>query len=286
VIKANEICNLYGIDTIAMGGVIAFAMECYENGLIGTEETDGIDLTWGDGEAVVALAEKIARREGIGDLLANGVRMAAERIGKGAEEYAMHVGGHRMPFHDPRYSPSRGTHYIADAQPACHIGPQGTDMLDHGIPLGSAQMLQPEDLDIFGNFGQKGNIYAKGSAYFQLLSSAGLCALFTLGFAIPVVELLNSVTGWELDWEEGIRIGKRILTLRQGFTAREGIEPGTFKLPKRFQKPLQVGPTAGMALDFEGLKKGYFEAMGWDVKTGKPYKKTLSELGLDDLDTG
>ena len=99
-------------------------MECYENGLIGDSETDGIPLTWGNAEAVVALTERIARRDGIGELLADGVKLAALRIGKGREAFAMHVGGHRIPYHDPRVSPSIGTGYIADAQPASHCDPQ------------------------------------------------------------------------------------------------------------------------------------------------------------------
>ena len=108
VIKANEICNRYGIDTIAVGGVIAFAMECYENGLIGADDTEGLRLTWGNGEAIVSLTEKIARREGFGQVLADGVRKAAERIGKGSERFAMHVGGRSLPFMIPRLSPWLG----------------------------------------------------------------------------------------------------------------------------------------------------------------------------------
>jgi len=286
VIKANEICNIFGIDTIALGGVVAFAIECYESGLINSKDTGGIELTWGNGEAIVALTEKIARQEGIGAVLANGVREAAECIGKGAEEFAMHVGGYRMPFHDPRLSPSTGTYYIADAQPACHMGPQGMGLLEQGVPLGSDPLLQPEELQLFGDYDRKGNMYATGSAYYQLLSSSGLCALYAIGFAPPVVELLNPVTGWRLDWKEGLRIGKRILTLRQSFNAREGVVPDTFHLPKRFEQPLGVGPGAGQKVDHETLKKGYFEAMGWDEKTGKPEPQTMIDLGLDHLSAG
>jgi aldehyde:ferredoxin oxidoreductase len=283
VIKANEICNLFGMDTIAVGGVIAFAMECYENGLISTEDADGLELNWGNGAALAALTDKIARREGIGELLSDGVMEAARRIGKGAEEYAMHVGGHRMPFHDPRLSPSTGTYYIADASPACHMGPQGMGLLEMGQALGSDPILQPEELQPFGDYDRKGGIYARGSAHYQLLSSSGLCALYAIGFAPPVVELLKPVTGWDLDWNEGIQIGKRILTLRQAFNVREGIQPLTYDLPKRFQTPLQVGPAAGQRVEFSTLRKGYFESMGWNIKTGEPDRQTLVDLGLDDL---
>ena len=283
VIKANEICNLYGMDTIAVGGVIAFAIECYENGLITAKETDGIDLRWGKGQAVVALTEKIARQEGLGAVLADGVKRAAERIGKGSEKYAMHVGGRGLPYHDPRLSPGLGTYYIADAQPACHIGPQGTGLLEQGLPLGSDPILQSPRLAVYGDYDGKGRMYATGTEYFQLLSCSGLCALYSISFAVPVVELIAPVTGWDLDWEEGLKIGKRILTLRQAFNAREGITPEEFKLPERLMAPQSLGPAAGVKVDFEILRKGYFEAMGWSIDTGKPSRQTVVDLGLDKL---
>ena len=271
------------MDTIAVGTVIAFAMECFENGLIHLGETDGIDLTWGNGNAVVALTEKIARREGFGAVLADGVRRASERIGKGSEAYAMHVGGHRLPYHDPRLSPWLGANYIADAQPACHMGPQGTALLEQGLPLGSDPLLQPLKLSVYGDYDRKGEIYATGAEYFQLLSSSGLCALYSIAFAVPVAELIGPVTGWTVDWKEGLRIGKKILTLRQAFNAREGITPDEFKLPKRMMEPQSAGPAAGARVDFETLKKGFFEAMGWSMENGKPNRQTLVDLNLDTL---
>jgi aldehyde:ferredoxin oxidoreductase len=283
VIKANEICNVYGLDTIAVGGAVAFAMECYEKGLITKKETGGIDLKWGSGEAVVALTEKIARREGIGDLLSDGVKKAADKIGKGAEELAVHIAGHRLPYHDPRVSPSTGLHYIADALPACHMGPQGAGILESGRALGKDPVLQPPKVDYYGDYDKKGEIGATGMAYYQILSSAGMCALYAIQLPIPVVELLAPVTGWDIGWEEGIRIGKRILTLRQAFNAREGVRPEAFKMPKRFLDPLTVGPATGKKVDFETLKRGYFQAMNWDLVTGRPEEKSLKALDLGDL---
>jgi len=284
VIKAGELCNLYGMDTIAVGGVIAFAMECVENNIIDKSETEGIELTWGNGEAVVAMAEKIGRREGFGATLADGVEKAAERIGKGSGEYAMHVGGHVLPYHDPRLSPSLGTAYIADAQPACHMGVQGTGLLEMGVSLGTDPLLQSPGFEVFGDYDKKGPMYAAGTAYFQLLSSSGLCALYAIGFAIPLVELLAPVTGWGMDWEEGLETGKRILTLRQAFNVREGIRPEDFKLPKRFAAPNKVGPDSVGEADFETLKQGYFHEMGWDLNTGKPDPQAWKALSLDEFD--
>lgn len=283
VIKANEICNLYGMDTMAVGSVIAFAMECYEKGLITIKDADDIDLKWGNGAAVVALAEKIGKREGFGAMLADGVAKAAERIGKGSEQYAMHVGGHRLPYHDPRNSPALGTSIIADAQPSCHMNSQGTGLLEAGVSLGADPVLKPPKLEMYGDFDKKGPIYTTGESYYQLLSSAGLCAIYAIGFAVPVVELLAPATGWDMDWAEGVKTGKRIMTLRQAFNVREGITPDKFKLPKRVTVPQKVGPATGAVIDYAILKKSFFNAMDWDIRTGKPSKKALADLGLDKL---
>ena len=283
VIRANEICNLYGLDTMAVGNVIAFAMECYENGLITKEDTDGIELTWGNSEALVAVVDKMAKREGFGAVLADGVEKAAQRIGKGSEKYAMHVHGHRIPYHDPRNSPALGTSIMSDAQPACHMNTEGTNLLEQGVPLGSDPLLQSPKLAIYGDYEGKGPMYATGAAYYQLLSSSGLCALYMVAFAVPVAELIAPVTGWDFGWAEGLKAGRRILTLRQAFNAREGLLPEEFKLPERVMLPQSVGPAAGAKIDYDSLKSGYFAAMGWDIKTGKPHRQTLIDLGLDEL---
>lgn len=283
IIRANEICNLYGLDTMAVGNVIAFAMECYENGLIDKGDTDGIELTWGNAEAVVSLVEKIAGRVGFGAVLADGVVKATERIGKGSDEYAMHVHGMRMPNHDPRNIPCKGSQYISDAQPGGHTENGGTGMLEQGVPLGSDPLLQPPGLEIYGDYDKKGPMYATGNSYYQLYSSAGICSLYAISFAIPIAELIAPVTGWDFGWEEGLKAGRRILALRQAFNAREGLLPEEFKLPKRFMTPLSVGPSAAVKIDFNTLKRSYFEAMGWDIKTGKPNRQTLIDLGLDEL---
>jgi aldehyde:ferredoxin oxidoreductase len=281
VIRANEICNRFGIDTISAGGVIAFAIECYENRLIDLADTGGLELTWGSSAAVVALTEQMGRREGFGAVLADGCKRAAERIGKGSEQYAMHVGGRELPLHDPRIAPCQGTFYISDATPAQHCGPQAMSMLEQGAPLGPDPLLQSDAKEFFGGYERKGDYYARGASYWQLLSSAGLCALYAQFDTPPVVELLRPVTGWDIDWKEGIKAGKRILTLRQAFNVREGLGPDDFRLPKRFEESLSVGPAAGHDVPFARLREEYFQAMGWDPQTGKPLPETLADLGLD-----
>ena len=182
----------------------------------------------------------MGKREGFGAVLADGSKKAAERIGKGSEEYAMHVGGREMPFHDPRMSPGQGMFYIADATPSQHCGPQQMAMLEQGTPrAGSAAAVRLQrDLR---RVGTKGDPYARGAAYWHLLSSAGLCSLYAQFDCPPIVELLRPVTGWDIDWAEGLEIGKRILTLRQAFNAREGLKPDDFRFPKRFEQHLMAG---------------------------------------------
>ncbi len=284
VIRANEICNLYGMDTIAVGNLVALAMECYEKGLIGKKDTDGLDLSWGNAEAIVSLVEKIGRRDGLGALLADGPRTAAERIGRGAEKWAMHVCGQALPYHDPRTSPAQGTGYFADANPGRHVESSGTQTLERGGALGDDPVLSTPFLDRYGDYSGKGPILGLGAQFFQFYSSAGLCGLLLLGSTVPAAEYVSAVTGWEMDWSEALKAGKRILTLRQAFNAREGIGPDDFRLPERLLPPLEVGVSAGQKIDFETMKASYFAAMGWDLRSGRPYPETWRELGLDELD--
>jgi aldehyde:ferredoxin oxidoreductase len=285
VIKANDICNRYGIDTISTGTAIAFAMECYENGLITKENTDGTELTWGNADAIVALTEKIAKREGFGAVLADGPTIAAERVGKGSEKYAVAIRGKGLPFHDPRMSPAGGSAFIADSNPGHHMNSQITGMLENGAPIGSDPALQAPKMNPFADFDQKGPIYAIGFAYHQLLDDAGMCALYTVNTTPPeLAELISDVTGWDFGWDEALKAGRRVLTLRQAFNAREGITPDQFDLPERIKnEPLPVKSGAPPKIDYQTLKAGYFEAMGWDIKTGLPSEKILTDLGLASL---
>ena len=283
IIKANELCNLYGLDTIGVGGAIAFGIECYENGLINKGDTEGIELKWGDGNAIVALTEKICLRRGIGGILADGVKKAAEKIGKDSIQYAMHIGGHRLPYHDPRQNPSLGASFLCAAQPSCHTSSTGAHMLETGIDLGPDPLMKSPKFGVFTDFDKKGPLFTKGEAYNQLLNAAGLCSLYALFFYMPLVELLTPATGWNINWEEGLTIGKRIMTLTQAFNVREGITPDMFTLPKRLKTPLSVGPASGISIDFDLVKKSWFEAMEWDIITGKPRAKSLVDLGLSNL---
>lgn len=269
VIKANDICNRFGMDTVGVGGTIAMAMECYEKGLIGKDDVDGLDLSWGNAAAIVALVEKIARREGFGAVLADGTQKAAERIGKGAEQYAMAIRGKSLANHDPRMSPALGTANIADANPAHHMDSQISGMLTEGASIGYDPALQASKQNPFAG-------YAIGSGYHQLLNAAGMCSLYTVATTPPpVADLIAGAGGWDFSWKEAVTVGRRILTLRQAFNAREGLTPDKFEMPKRI--------TATAKTDYAALRNGYFSEMKWDPQSGKPSRECLAELGLSEL---
>jgi aldehyde:ferredoxin oxidoreductase len=252
-----------------VGGTVAMVMECYEKGLIDKSDTDGIELDWGNAEAIVALVEKIAKREGFGALLADGSKKAAERIGKGAEKYDIAIRGKSLAFHDPRMSAALGTANIADANPAHHMDSQITGMLNEGAPIGSDPALQASKSNPFSSS-------VIGGAYHQLLNAAGLCSLYTVATTPPpIAELIAGAGGWDFGWEEALLAGRRILTLRQAFNAREGLTPDKFELPKRIASSVKI--------DYSALRDGYFSEMGWDLKTGKPSKKALADAGLSEL---
>jgi aldehyde:ferredoxin oxidoreductase len=196
----------------------------------------------------------------------------------------MHVCGQALPYHDPRTSPAQGTGYFSDANPSRHVESSGTQTLEQGGALGDDPVLSIPTLDRYGDYSGKGPMLALGAQFFQFYSSAGLCGLLLLGSTVPAAEYVAAVTGWEMNWSEALRAGKRILTLRQAFNAREGIVPDDFCLPERLLSPLKVGISGGQEIDFETMKASYFKAMGWDLRSGRPYPTTWKELGSDELE--
>ena len=284
VIKANDICNRYGIDTISAGMVLAFAIECYERGIITDKDTGGIKLNWGNAEAMIAMLEKMARREGFGAVLADGVKKAAEKIGKDSEQYAMHVHGRELPMHDTRNWPARSAGYLVDAEASNHSFSDAAMMAELGVPLGFDPALQTPKVNLHGDDEAKGPLYKMGFEFYMLLSSAGLCSLAVVfNPGLPVAEFIAAVTGWDFTWAEGLKAAHRIITLRQAFNVREGITPDEFKLPARMVLSPTTGPNAGLKVDIDALKTHCFAALGWDIKTGMPYRRTLIDLGLDEL---
>ncbi len=275
----NDICNRAGLDTIGAGATVAFAIDCFENGLITPDDTGGIELRWGDAEAIVRMTRAIARRTGFGAVLADGAKRAAERIGSPAERFAMHVGGEELPMHDPRRVPSAATSYKMDATPGRH-----TQMSAWILELGTGPpdlVEQPQPLD---HYPGKGKVHMTIHNYFHVAQTAGMCMFAAL--TLPPAALTDSltcVTGHRFTLDGVLTRGARIAALRTAFNLREGVRNIELELPDRAigRPPLESGPTAGRTVDVDAQVRDYLEAMGWDPVTGVPTEQTLRKLGLD-----
>lgn len=285
IIKLNEMCNRSGLDTISAGTALAFAMECFENGVISESDMDGIPLRWGNADAMITMLEKMSLREGFGDILADGVKAAAEKIGGGAEQFAMHVGGQEPGLHNALFLPSRGTGFVCDPTPGRHTA-ASMARIDAGpgayAPYPEMKIGEFERYTYTG----KGPMSATATSYLQAGASAGLCLMPLMFFGnFPFIEFFNAVTGWELGVDDVLTTGARIQTLRQSFNVREGIQPADVRLPERMagRPPQAEGPVAGVTLDVDSLAREYRQAMGWDPASGRAQDGTLEKLGLTRL---
>ena len=281
VIKANDICNRYGLDTISTGAVIAFAIECYENGLITKGDTDGIELNWGNHKAIVAMTEKIAERHGFGNILADGAKAAAQKIGGNAQDYAMHIQGQELGMHDPRLRPGWITAYKMDATPGRHS--QGGAHLLEGRGGSKGINVKPTQPYVYSG---KADAQRKMSAYNHVLNASGLCMFTWISLDAPsILQCLQSVTGWDYTIDDLLKTGDRIANIRHAFNIREGLNPVEFNVPGRIigRPPLKGGPTQGVTVDVDTQVREYLEEMGWDTTTGQPSRKVLVELGLVDV---
>ena len=282
ICRLNNICNEAGMDTISAGATVAFAIECYENGVIDKELTGGLELTWGNHEAIVAVTEQIAAGEGFGGkILADGVDKAVERIGEAARPYAMAVGGEELPMHDPRCTPGYGITYECDATPGRHTQGGAASVEGNFVP---PDLGNPTIADKYTYTG-KGEAHKYHSSFAHVVNAAGLCMFASVVSPAPAVgEFLSLAMGEKITLDDVITIGERIATLRIAFNLREGVRTNeAYKLPARVlgQPPLADGPVKGVTVDNETQAREYFAAMGWNPQTGVPKKEALTRLGLD-----
>jgi aldehyde:ferredoxin oxidoreductase len=274
---ANHLCNSYGLDTIATGAVIAFATECFENGVITKEDTDGLDLRWGNTKAVISLLDKIGKREGFGDLLADGVRRAVEKLGPASRPFAMEIGGEELPMHDPKLTPDFFTTYKLDATPARHT--QWDSSMRPGWNAGSAVADRTQAAG-------RGAFHKAAAEYLHVVNSCGLCFFVTMcGPNDRIHEWINAVTGWDMTIEELKQVGERIANLRMAFEVREGNNPVEREIPARVsgEATMAEGPHAGVRLDVDTLQREFLKACDWDQATCRPSRAKLEELGLTDV---
>ena len=242
--KANEMLNYYGIDTISAGVVISWATEAFELGLLTEADTGGLRLEWGNGPLIVSLVEKIARREGIGDLLAEGALRAARKVGRGTEQYVVHVKGLEVGMHDPR----------------------GMEQLRRNYPLTPT-----------------GGDHTGASAFpTSIKNTVGLCIMLRYDEA-KLLDILDDVTGWGMTQDELQEVFRRGLTMARLFNLREGKTRADDRLPWRFHQPLKHGPLSSYHLpesDIERIVTEYYVEQGWDPQSGVPTAETLARLGL------
>ncbi|TAK13495.1 MAG: aldehyde:ferredoxin oxidoreductase [Anaerolineae bacterium] len=291
IAKANELCNQYGMDTISCGATISWAYEAYNAGKLSKGDT-GLDLTWGNAESMVKLTEMIAKREGFGDILAEGSARAAEELGRGLGDYLITVKGQELPAHMPQVKKSLAVIYAtnpfgADHQSSEHDPAVEADFetfKDRLAMIGVNKQLPKRSLDA-----EKIDFAVKTQRLYSALDSLNLCQ-FVFGPAWQLygpdqtVETVRAITGWDVTIDEIQELGERRLNMLRAFNAREGLDRKEDKLPaKLFKKALKGGASDGFKLDedeFEAALDTYYEQSGWDVETGNPSRPTLERLGL------
>ncbi|MFX0031290.1 MAG: aldehyde ferredoxin oxidoreductase family protein [Candidatus Hodarchaeota archaeon] len=281
IFELNELCNRAAIDTISTGATVAFAIECFESNILNLEDTEGLVLKWGDSKTIVQLVKKIIDREGIGDILADGCEIAANKIGKNSMKYAMVSQGSEVAMHNPRIFPSLAFTYAYDPTPSRHTA-ASVDFVDIG-PIDKFQTGFKLPRGWKKNEMKRQKAQKMVTCFHQTINSSGLCLFSTLFGPYPFIDLINSLTGWDMDVEEILEIGMRIQTLRQAFTLREGIKIIDNELPGRItgHPPDEKGPTKNVSVEYKEFYKGYAKEMGWDPETGVPLKETLKRLNLD-----
>lgn len=265
VSRCNDLCNEYGLDTISTGTTVAWAMECFENGVLTREELDGIELRWGDGNAIVAITEKIAKGEGVGAVLAMGSRAAAEHFGKG-HEYLVVASGIEEPQHDARLAYGLTRTYQYDPTPGRHVK-GGLGMSPSGPDFDYATTGIPD----------------RTGVVWQEICNASGCCLFGMMFSPPgtIMKLIAGVTGFVYSEEEITLLGQRMFNMRHAFNLREGKRRGDFTLSRRIYEadPPAYGPIAGVKVDHERLADNFFEAMDWEGDM-IPSRESLQKQGL------
>jgi len=280
IAKANDLCNRFGLDTISVGATIAFAMECYERGIISNDDTGGIELTWGDPDAIIKMVELIGLKRGFGAILGEGSMRAAEKIGKGADRYAMHVKGLEIPMHNPYRFKEMGLQYATSERGACHL--RGFSMLPaRGILIPDIGL--DKKLDGFTIDGKAHVVKIMQDAC-RMVDALGICKFIVFFGGIHlrnIAKLYTAVTGWETTLEDLMKAGERIWMLQRTFNVRMGVRRKDDTLPRRFlEEPMVEGAAKGQIVELEPMLREYYAERGLDDE-GKPRKEKLMELNLD-----
>jgi len=269
ITKASLLCDEYGIDTISAGVVIGFAMECYEKGIISKEDTNGIELFFGNCDAQIEMIRKIALREGIGNLLAEGVKRVSEKLGKGTQDFAIHVKGMELPGYEPRGTLGMALAFATSDRGGCHL---------RCWPIGEELFGK---LDRFSTKDKATTVFRQENMQ-AMRFTLGTCEYYTQSFH----KLLSAATGWDITMEQMLRTGERIYNLTRAFNTREHLNRKDDTLPRRLmEEPMPSGPSKGHYVKPEDLNKmldEYYAIRGWG-NNGIPTRAKLHELGLSDV---
>jgi aldehyde:ferredoxin oxidoreductase len=281
ICKANELCQRYSIDTISTGVTISFAMECFEHGLLTKQDTDGLDLSFGNAESMIKMVELIGEKRGLGALLAEGSKRAAEHIGNGAEEFAVHIKGQEVPMHDPRLKRGEALGYAVSPTGADHVHNIHDTFLYPQLPkkYNSLGILEPVPIEDFGP--KKVRLY-KYVGEWRTLNNFLVMCLFTPWSVVQKVDIVRSVTGWNTTAFELMKVVERGNTLTRIFNNREGFTEKDDWLPPRFFQPKTSGAlnkTSVNPHELQNAKLTYYDMMGW-TEDGIPKQSTLEELDI------
>ena len=286
ICRANQLCNMYGIDTITCGASIAWAMDCFEQGLLTKDDTDGIDLRFGNADALVQMVEKIGEREGFGRVLGEGSARAAERLGVG-KDLVVAVKKHEFPAHMPQHKRSLALIYSVNPFGADHQSHEHDPFYETGYADRMAQLslMDPQPQD---NLNAEKVRYALYTQYFYSVTDCVCVCQFVFGPSFQLygpsqlVDAVHAVTGWDFSMWELMKVGERRLNLMRAFNAREGVGKEADTKPAKLLVALQGGPTDGVVVTDEELERAkalYYRMAGWD-ENGRPNRAKLEELGL------
>jgi aldehyde:ferredoxin oxidoreductase len=282
-LKANDMCNRLGLDALTTAECISWAMELYDRGLLKKAETDGLDLSWGNGEAILTLIEKIARREGFGNILADGSKAAAENLGRGMD-LTMQVKGLDIIMADPRGLKGFGLGYAVASRGADHLRSEPFIELNDDPKQGVEMFGVPESTLRLAHRG-KGKLVSYFEDWCAIIDSLETCKNIMQNMQIlpfdRAAEVMKTATGFEISALEVRRAGERIVNIERAFNVREGMRRRDDALPRRFrEEALQEGASKGTIFEQEPMLDEYYHERGWNRETGIPSHETLEKLGL------
>jgi aldehyde:ferredoxin oxidoreductase len=280
MLKANDFCNRMGMDTISASTSAAFAFEAFENGLISLEECDNHPLSWGDPESLMVILNLILNQRGCGEILAQGTRKAAEFYQQGSSNYAMHVKGLELAYHDPRATFSMAANYATANRGGCHL-----EGLSYWTLYGlDGSSWSPKKADRFSNEDAAQEAVAFQD-YFSVYNPIGICKFIGKTGISPdvIAKMVNEATGWELVGQDILIAGKRIFNLKRMINNRLGITHADDDLPERLKTLARPdGGAAGKLPDMPKILSNYYQLRGWDAD-GRPGETTKQKLSLDQL---